>query len=176
MRANMCFGTWVVAAMVGLAAAPNGAKGQDLADFDYEHLSLRGVGFEWGYLYPSRVERTQSYGVRVDLGYLGPGLRIVPGVTYWKAAFRAAEIQEHDDRDAGLGRSQAGGPPPGAPAAAKEGRRSGSRPSCSAAMARMRYQGLRRFTSGRPEPRPAITQGEPSCSMPVRTSRAGALR
>jgi len=112
MRASMCFGTWVVAAMVGLAAAPNGAKGQDLADFDYEHLSLRGVGFEWGYLYPSRVERTQSYGMRVDLGYLGPGLRIVPSVTYWKAPFRAEEIQELEDRVAGLVQTQAGGPAP----------------------------------------------------------------
>jgi len=102
----------VVAALVGIAAAPNGAMGQDLADFDYEHLSLRGLGFEWGYLYPSRVERTQSYGLRVDLGYLGPGLRVVPSVTYWKAPFRAEEVQELEDRVAGLVQTQAGGPAP----------------------------------------------------------------
>ncbi len=112
MRASMCSGTLVVAALVGIAAAPNGAMGQDLADFDYEHLSLRGLGFEWGYLYPSRVERTQSYGLRVDLGYLGPGLRVVPSVTYWKAPFRAEEIQELEDRVAGLVQTQAGGPAP----------------------------------------------------------------
>ena len=104
---------WVmVAAVVGLAVGPNVARGQELADFDYEHLSLRGFGFEWGYAYPSRVEPMESYGLRIDLGYLGPGLRIVPSVTYWKSQFRAAEIEEFEARVAGLVQAQAGGPPP----------------------------------------------------------------
>ncbi len=109
MRLSVCV---MVAVVAGLAAGPNVAKGQDLADFDYEHLSLRGVGFEWGYAYPSRVENMESYGLRIDLGYLGPGLRIVPSVTYWKSQFRAAEIEEFEARVAGLVQAQAGGPPP----------------------------------------------------------------
>jgi len=84
-----------LAAAVALAALFCGAqpaRAQDLADFDYENLSFRGVGVEWGYLYPSRVERTQSYTMRFDLGYLGPGLRIVPGVTYWSSPLKDVEV------------------------------------------------------------------------------------
>jgi hypothetical protein len=109
MRFSSCV---IVAAMLGVVAGPNVAKGQELADFDYERLSLRGFGFEWGYLYPSRVDRTESYGLRIDLGYLGPGLRIVPSVTYWKAPFQAAEIEELEERVAGLVQTQSGGPAP----------------------------------------------------------------
>ena len=107
-----CCSCVIVAAMLGVGAGPNVAKGQELADFDYENLSLRGFGFEWGYLYPSRVDPTESYGLRIDLGYLGPGLRIVPSVTYWKAPFQAAEIEELEDRVAGLVQAQSGGPAP----------------------------------------------------------------
>lgn len=91
-------------------AAP--AAGQDLADFDYENLSFRGVGVEWSYLIPTRVEPTQSVGVRMDLGYLGPGLRIVPGITYWSSPLEAGEVEELEGRVAGLIRSQTGDPPP----------------------------------------------------------------
>ena len=54
-------GTVVLGAAVAVlmsGGAPAGA--QDLADFDYENLSFRGFGAEWGYLYPSRVEETVS--------------------------------------------------------------------------------------------------------------------
>lgn len=112
MGFGMPGGVLAVVALGVLAAAPRAAEGQDIADFDYEHLSLRGVGVEWGYLYPSRVERTQSYGMRLDLGYLGPGLRIVPSVTYWKSPFRTEEVEELEDRVAGLVQAQAGGPTP----------------------------------------------------------------
>ena len=109
MRCSMCV---IAVAVVGLAPTPKGAEGQDLADFDYENVSLRGLGFEWGYLYPSRVERTQSYGLRIDMGYLGPGLRIVPSVTYWKSPFQVAEIQELETRVAGFVENQGGAPAP----------------------------------------------------------------
>ena len=110
MRVSM----FVIAlAVVSLSAtAPDAVEGQDLADFDYENLSLRGFGFEWGYAYPSRVERMESYGLRIDMGYLGPGLRIVPSVTYWKSPFQAAEIEELETRVAGLVEDQGGGPAP----------------------------------------------------------------
>ena len=109
MRSSM----WViVTAVVGVAAGSTGAMSQEIADFDYENLSLRGLGFEWGYSYPSRVERTESYGLRIDMGYLGPGLRIVPSITYWKAPFQAAEIEELEVRVAGLVQAQSGGAAP----------------------------------------------------------------
>lgn len=92
--------------------SPSGAWGQDLADFDYENLSLRGFGLEWGTMWPSRVEPTQSLGIRMDLGYLGPGLRIVPGITYWKSDFKASEVTELEDRVASLIVAQTGSPAP----------------------------------------------------------------
>jgi hypothetical protein len=93
-------------------STPSGVAGQDLADLDYDNLSFRGFGFELGYLFPDRVENTESYGLRFDLGYLGPGLRIVPTLTYWSSPFRSAEVTELENRVAGLVVSQAGPPLP----------------------------------------------------------------
>lgn len=92
--------------------APQGAAGQDLADLDYEHLAFRGFGFDWGYLWPTRVERTSSVAVRVDMGYAGPGLRIVPSVTYWSSPLQRGEIAELEDRIGSLIAEQTGGPAP----------------------------------------------------------------
>lgn len=88
------------------------AAAQELADFDYENLSFRGVGVEWGYMYPSRVVETQSYGLRFDLGYLGPGVRIVPGVTYWSSPFKDSEVEELENSVEGLISDQTGSPSP----------------------------------------------------------------
>lgn len=93
-------------------AIPGPAAGQDLADLDYEHLSFRGFGFDWGYLWPTRVERTGSVALRLDLGYAGPGLRIVPSVTYWSSPLQRSEITELEDRISGLIAAQTGGPAP----------------------------------------------------------------
>ena len=106
-----CILRWGCALTVALAT-PSGVAAQDLADLDYDNLSFRGLGFEVGYLFPNRIENTESYGVRFDLGYLGPGLRIVPTITYWSSPFRAAEVAELENRVAGLVVSQAGPPLP----------------------------------------------------------------
>jgi hypothetical protein len=34
----------------------------------------------------------------MDLGYLGPGLRIVPGISYWSSRMKAAEVRELEER------------------------------------------------------------------------------
>lgn len=92
--------------LVGLVSVSAPAAAQDLADFDYEHLSFRGFGAEWGYIWPNRVEPTQTFGVRMDLGYLGPGLRIVPSVTYWSSSWKASEVRELEQRIEDLVASQ----------------------------------------------------------------------
>ena len=94
------------------ALAPSVARGQDLADLDYDHLKFRGFGLDWGYLYPTRVDRTGSFGLRFDMGYAGPGLRIVPNVTYWRSPLDQKEVTRLQDRIAGLVADQTGGPPP----------------------------------------------------------------
>ncbi|MGE0160078.1 MAG: hypothetical protein AB7T31_11765 [Gemmatimonadales bacterium] len=106
-----------VRAVVGLAAGvllllPAAAAGQDLADLDYENLGFRGFGFDWGYLWPNRIERTGSVALRVDMGYAGPGLRIVPSLSYWRSPLERAEITELEDRIEALITEQSGAPSP----------------------------------------------------------------
>ena len=101
----------VAAVLAGIGAAPPAAA-QELADFDYENLRFRGVGVDWGYMWPTRVEPTQSWGVRMDLGYLGPGVRVLPSISYWSAPFKGAEVAELEGRVAALIASQTEGPAP----------------------------------------------------------------
>lgn len=89
-------------AVAALFLGPAASFGQDIADIDYEYLAFRGFGVELGYLWPDRIESTPSYGVRLDFGYAGPGLRIVPSVTYWSADLRGEEVVEFADRIADL--------------------------------------------------------------------------
>jgi hypothetical protein len=93
--------------------SPDGARAQELADLDYEHLSLRGFGVDAGYLWPTRVDPTYSLGLRLDLGYAGPGLRIVPNVTYWSTSLVASEVTQLEDKLAELIEAQTGIPPAG---------------------------------------------------------------
>lgn len=74
------------------AATPVAA--QTLADYDYENLAFRGIGFDYGYIWPTKVAATSAYSVRLDLGFLGPGVRVAPSVTYWSSEFRASEIDK----------------------------------------------------------------------------------
>ena len=112
MRMRTKVGTATVGMLAGMLLAASAGSGQDLADFDYENLSFRGFGAEWGYIWPDRVEPTQSFGARMDLGYLGPGLRIVPSVHYWSSRFKASEVRELEDRVQSLIVSQIDVPAP----------------------------------------------------------------
>jgi hypothetical protein len=101
-----------VALSLACVLAPRPGSAQDLADLDYEHLSFRGFGLDWGYLWPTRVNRTGSFGARFDMGYAGPGLRIMPNVSYWSSPLQDGEITELEDRIASLIAEQTGGPAP----------------------------------------------------------------
>jgi len=50
--------------------------------------------------------------MRFDFGYAGPGLRIMPSVTYWSAPLERGEITELEDRIGSLIADQTGGLPP----------------------------------------------------------------
>ena len=76
-----------------LALVPTAARAQDLADYDYENLSFRGIGFDYGYIWPTKVRATDLYSLRIDLGYLGPGLRLMPTLSYWSSQFRRSELE-----------------------------------------------------------------------------------
>ena len=94
-------------------AAPAPARAQSLADFDYENLSFRGFGLEAGYIWPDKIEPAPSYGVRMDLGYLGPGLRLTPSVTYWSSRMKGSEVAQLENRVDSLIARQQGVPSPG---------------------------------------------------------------
>jgi hypothetical protein len=80
---------------LGLALCAGEVSAQtSLADYDYENLAFRGFSLEWGYIWPTRAEPTYTIGTRVDLGYLGPGLRLVPNVSYWSSTMKGSEVRE----------------------------------------------------------------------------------
>jgi hypothetical protein len=104
--AGIAWVAWVAVVALGSARA---ATAQGLADFDYENLSFRGIGLEAGWIMPTKVESTGAYGVRIDMGYLGPGLRITPSFTYWSSELDAEEVDRLEGRVAELIADQGGG-------------------------------------------------------------------
>jgi hypothetical protein len=80
----------IAAAVTALAPAP--AAGQTLADYDYENLEFRGLGLDIGHMTADKVRNTPMYSVRLDLGYLGPGVRIIPSITYWSSEFTSEQL------------------------------------------------------------------------------------
>lgn len=80
-----------IATLLALCA-PTALRAQSLADYDYSNLAFRGIGFDYGYIWPTKVAGTPAYSVRFDLGFLGPGIRVAPSLTYWSSRFRATEL------------------------------------------------------------------------------------
>jgi hypothetical protein len=68
------------------------ANAQDMADYDYENLTFRGIGLDYGFIWPSKVEGSALYSLRLDLGFLGPGVRVAPSVSYWSSEIKQAEL------------------------------------------------------------------------------------
>ena len=101
-----------VAGMLVTSAVPREGQAQELADYDYENLSFRGMSFDVGYLYADNVEDTRTVGVRFDLGFLGPGFRLMPGVTYWKSTLDRTQVDEFETRLGELTEDQGGTVPP----------------------------------------------------------------
>lgn len=100
-----------LAALLTVLLAPRAVLGQGLANYDYDQLSFRGVGFDAGYLFPNRIEDTPQYGIRVDLGYLGPGVRILPRLGYFSSTMTDREVAVLEERVADLVFAQNPGSP-----------------------------------------------------------------
>lgn len=82
---------WVVIPLL-VATATSSAAGQGLADYDYENLSFRGFGVDLGLMWPTKVDNTAMYTLRIDLGYLGPGIRLMPSLGYWSSSLERSEV------------------------------------------------------------------------------------
>ena len=102
-----------LAGVVVTSVAPCETRAQELADYDYENLSFRGISFDVGYLYADNVDDTRTLGVRFDLGFLGPGFRIMPGVTYWESTLAQTEVGQFQTRLGTLTADQGGTVPAG---------------------------------------------------------------
>jgi hypothetical protein len=81
-----------------LLLVPAMARAQSLADYDYENLTFRGIGLDYGFIWPNKVEPTSVFSLRLDLGYLGPAVRITPVLSYWSSHLRARELERMADR------------------------------------------------------------------------------
>lgn len=92
--------------LIFLGARPLGA--QTLADFDYEELSPRGAMLDVGVVFPSGIERTASIGGRLDLGYLGPGVRVTVNANRWSSRLLRSEVSRLELRLEDLVEEQTG--------------------------------------------------------------------
>lgn len=99
MRARAFGGARALLAL-SLVGAP--LSGQGLAEYDYDQLTLRGIGFEWGYLFPDKVEDTPQYSMRFDMGYLGPGFRLISRAGYFSSTMTEGEVAQLERRVADL--------------------------------------------------------------------------
>jgi hypothetical protein len=97
---------------LALALGAREAESQGLSDYDYEDLSFRGIGLDIGYNWPDLLEESEAFGVRVDLGYLGPAIRILPRVGYWSSRMKPGEVRAFEDRVAELVADQNPDSPP----------------------------------------------------------------
>ena len=94
-------GTWrrerrrlpVVLGLLLLATAGS-ASAQKLEDYDYTNLGFRAIGVEARWVDASQNESTVGIGVRADLGFLGPYIRIVPRAGWWSAKVNDSSVEE----------------------------------------------------------------------------------
>jgi hypothetical protein len=78
--------------LVAALLAPSALPAQTLADYDYENLQFRGIGADFGWVWPTQIEPTISVGVRADLGYVGPHVRILPAARFWSSKLKQSEV------------------------------------------------------------------------------------
>jgi hypothetical protein len=71
MRGPRSTGLVSAVAMAVLFGASEGAA-QNLEEYDYEHLGLQAVGVEVVWANAKDAKGTVGFGVRADLGFLGP--------------------------------------------------------------------------------------------------------
>lgn len=83
-----------VAALVAVGTLARPAAAQNLEEYDYTNLGFRAIGAEVLFVDPSQNEGTFGLGVRLDLGFLGPGIRVVPRFGYWKADVNSQSVTE----------------------------------------------------------------------------------
>lgn len=87
---------------------PAVASAQQWEDYDYENLEFRGIGVDVGYIWPSTIEPTAQAGLRADLGFIGPRVRVSPALRFWSSSLDEDEIARLGDQIRRLCERQAG--------------------------------------------------------------------
>ncbi len=85
-------------AFLALGTFQVGLEGQRLEEYDYANLRVRGAGVELFLVAPSDHDATIGVGGRLDLGFLGPNVRMMPRVAYWSSELTRAEVQRLESR------------------------------------------------------------------------------
>lgn len=78
------------------AASP--AQGQNLEEYDYDNLWLRGASGEVFLVFPNNVKETIGFGARLDFGFLGPNVRLQTRFAYWDSRLKDEEVRRFEDR------------------------------------------------------------------------------
>jgi len=77
------------------AASPAGA--QNLEEYDYENLGFRALGVDVVYADATDAQGAVGFGLRADLGFLGPYVRVVPRFAFWKADIDDKAVTRFED-------------------------------------------------------------------------------
>ena len=77
-----------------LLASSGAARGQALEDYDFTNLGFKAIGAEATWVDASQNESTIGVGIRADLGFLGPYIRIVPRAAWWNARVEDSAVRE----------------------------------------------------------------------------------
>lgn len=92
---------------------PTMTQGQNLPDYEDANLSFRGILVEVGHIFPNKIEDTDIFALRFDLGFLTPGFRIVPGVAFWTSTMAQDEVNKFESLLGQLNTDQGGSSPSG---------------------------------------------------------------
>jgi hypothetical protein len=87
--------------------APARASGQGLAGYGYQNLQFRGLGVQVGWVVPTELETTISYGLHADMGFVGPNVRVIPSMRFWSSTLRQGQLDRLSEQIVQLCEKQA---------------------------------------------------------------------
>ena len=86
----------VSALFVGALLGASDAAAQSLEEYDYENLGLRAIGVDVVWANAKDAEGSVGFGIRADLGMLGPHIRVVPRFAFWKADIEEQAVNKFE--------------------------------------------------------------------------------
>jgi len=96
-RPGSCRAGIAALALAALAVVgPAHLSAQNLEQYDYENLTLRAIGVEVLWADAKDTEGAVGFGVRADLGPLGPNVRVVPRFAHWKADIQTEAVRKFE--------------------------------------------------------------------------------